>query len=135
RDERRAVDAAEHLPAFVPAPVGAGNRVQLERLDAAGRWAVRAPAQVDERAVAVERDRFPPLVPDEVLDQLDLVGLVLAPKALDRLTRGELGALERLVGLDVSGHLLLDPPELVLRRPEAVRELEVVVEAALDRRA
>ena len=42
-----------------------------------------------------------PLVAHQVLDQLDLVGLVLGPEALDRLVGGDLGALEPLVRLDV----------------------------------
>ena len=45
----------------------------------------------------------------------------------------ELAALERLVCLDVLGHPLLDPGQVLLART-AVRELDVVVEAVVDRR-
>ena len=45
----------------------------------------------------------------------------------------QLAALERLVGLDVLGHPLLDPGQVLLARA-AVRELDVVVEAIGDRR-
>ena len=83
----------------------------------------------------VDADGLDALVLDQVLDQLDLVGLVLAQVALDRLAGGDLGALERLVGLDVLAHLRLDLLEVALVDRDAGRELEVVVEAVGDRRA
>ena len=49
--------------------------------------------------------------------------------ALDRLAGGYLGALERLVGLDVLTHLGLDALEVALVDADAGRELEVVAEA------
>ena len=48
---------------------------------------------------------------------------------------GDLGALEGLIGLDVSRHPLLDSLQVRLGGPEPIRELEVVVEAVLDRGA
>ena len=96
---------------------------------------MRAAAEVGERAVAIQRDGLDALVADQVLDQLDLVGLVLGAEALDRLGGGELRPLERLVGGDVLAHRGLDPLQVGLARALAVRELEVVVEAAVDRRA
>ena len=134
-EERGAVDAGEHLPRLVAAPVGPGDRAQLEGLDPPGGRTVRAATQVDEGAVPVQRHRLDPLVGLQVLDQLDLVRLVLGAKPLDRLVGADLGALERLVGLDVGRHPLLDPLQVRLRWTRAVRELEVVVEAVLDRRA
>ena len=74
------------------------------------------------------------LVADEVLDQLDLVVLPLANEALERLADRDVLAHEPLVGLDVLAHLRLDRLEVVLRERHALRELEVVVEAVLDRR-
>ena len=68
----------------VAAPVRAGEREQLERLDPAGVGRVRAAAEVGERPVRVERDGLHAVVADEVLDQLDLVGLVLGAEALER---------------------------------------------------
>ena len=133
--ERGAVDAGEHLAVGVAAPVGAGDAGELERLRAAGVGRVRAAAEVEEVAVRVEADRLDALVLDQVLDQLDLVRLVLAQVAVDRLAGGDLRALERLVGLDVLAHLRLDLREVVLVDRDAVRELEVVVEAVGDRRA
>jgi hypothetical protein len=67
------------------------------------------PRQRSSNAVAVERDGLRPLVPDQVLDQLDLVVLPLLPEELNRFPRRQLAALEGLVGLDVLGHPLLDP--------------------------
>jgi hypothetical protein len=92
-------------------------------------------AQVLEWPVAVQRHRLDALVADQILDQLDLVRLALVPELLDRLIDRQLAALERLVGLDVGAHPLLDPGQVLLTRPLAVRKLEVVVEAVLDRRA
>ena len=51
-----AVDPLQHLVARVPAPVGAGDLGELERLQLAGRGHVRAAAQVHPVALAVEAD-------------------------------------------------------------------------------
>src|SRR5207237_2864688 len=91
-------------------------------------------AEVDERPVAVEGDRLDALVADEVLDQLDLVRLVLLEEPLERLGGRYVGALEALVGLDVLAHAGLDALEVALADGHALRELEVVVEAVVDRR-
>ena len=93
-EESRAIDPAEHRPALVAAPVGAGNRGELDRLDALGRRAVGAQAEVREGAVAVERNGLDPLVANQVLDQLDLVGLIFGLEALERLVRGHVGPLD-----------------------------------------
>ena len=135
REEGGAVDAGQHLAALVAAPVGAGERAQLDRLDPAGRGTVRAAAEVLEGPVAVERDRLDAFVADKILDQLDLVVLALGPEDLDRLGDRDVAARELLVGLDVGAHRLLDPLQVVLGDPDVRRELEVVVEAVLDRRA
>ncbi len=71
---------------------------------------------------------------DEVVDQLDLVVLALGEEALARLRDGHVLALERLGGLDVRAHALFDLREVRLGERGAVGELEVVVEAVLDRR-
>ena len=92
-----------------------------------------AAAEVDEGVVAVQGDRLDPLLPDQVLDQLDLVGLALGSEALDCLRRGELAALEALVRLDVGSHPLLDPLQIGVGGSEAVGEVKVVVEAVRDR--
>src|SRR5262249_24429585 len=132
-EERSPVDAGEHLAGLVAAPVGTGERGELERADPAGGGPVVAAAEVLERPVPVERDRLSAVVADQILDQLDLVVLTLVTEVLDRLLGGKLAALEGLVRLHVLAHALLDPSQVLLARV-AVRELDVVVEAVLDRR-
>ena len=135
REEGRPVDPGQHLAALVAAPVGAGERAELDRLDPAGAGPVRAAAEVLEGAVAVQRDGLDALVADEVLDQLDLEVLALAAEDLDRLGDRHVAALEGLVGGDVLAHRRFDPLEVLLGDARPVREVEVVVEALLDRRA
>ena len=112
REEGGAVDPGQHLAVLVAAPVGAGDRVELDRLDPPGRGAVRAAAEVLEGAVAVERDGLDAFVRDQVLDQLDLVVLVLGLEDLDRLGDRDVAAGELLVGGDVGAHRLLDRLEV-----------------------
>ncbi len=57
-EERSAVDTREHRPGRVTAPVGARDRLQLERADAAGARRVRPAAEVGERAIRVQRHRL-----------------------------------------------------------------------------
>ena len=108
---------------------------ELDGADATGGRGMRASAQVGEGPVRVERDGVHAVVADEILDQLHLVRLVLGPEALQRLLRRDVLAQERLVGLDVLAHALLDARQVVLGQADPGRELEVVVEAVVDRRA
>ncbi len=140
-EEGGAVDAREHGALGIPAPVGAGDGLQLERTDGLRARRVRAAAEVGERAVGVQRDalQWPWRVAvlrrgDEVVDQLDLVVLTFAGEALARLPGRHVAALEWLGGLHVSAHALFDLREVVLGDAHALRELEVVVEAVGDRR-
>ena len=71
---------------------------------------------------------------DQILDELDLVVLALAAEALERLLDRDVLARERLVGGDVLAHLRLDGLEVGVGEADAVGEVEVVVEAVLDRR-
>jgi hypothetical protein len=80
-EERRAVDAGEHLAVGVSAPVGPGDRLQLDCADALRARRVRPAAEVCERAVGVKRDRLDAFVADQVLDELDLVVLVFGLEA------------------------------------------------------
>ncbi len=91
-------------------------------------------AEVLEGTVAVERDGLDAFVADEVLDQLDLEALVLGAEDLDRLADGDVAAGELLVGADVLLHRRLDLRQVLLGDLCSGRELEVVVEAGLDRR-
>src|SRR2546427_9099493 len=68
--ERRAVDAGEHLAVAVAAPIGARDLHQLERIaDLGGRGHVRAAAEVEPVALAVDPDR---LAFRDRIHQLDL---------------------------------------------------------------
>ena len=128
RIERRAVDPRQLRVALVAAPVRAGEAGQLQRLDRLRVLEVRAAAEVGEVALRVEGDR-----PVGGVDELDLVGLPLLGEdaagllGVDLLAR-PLAALRELpldLGLDLLQVLLAD----------RLGELEVVVEAVLDRRA
>ena len=134
----RAVDALEHRALLVAAPVRAGRAEQLERADLARARHVRAPAQVDERTVPVERRRGHRRAVAlggglEVVDDLDLERLV----ALDEDRPGGLGRLfaelERVVGRDRFAHPRLDGRQVV--RGQRPGQQEVVVEAVGDDRA
>jgi hypothetical protein len=95
----------------------------------------RATAEVLEGAVAVERDGLDPFAGDQIADQLDLVVLALALEDLDRLGDRHVAALEGLVGLDVGAHRRLDLLQVGVADLHILREVKVVVEAVLDRRA
>jgi hypothetical protein len=68
-------------------------------------------------------------------DQLDLEALVLGAEDVERLPHRDVAAGEVLVGGNVLLHRLLDLRQVLLGDPHVGRELEVVVEARLDRRA
>ena len=55
-EEGGAVDALEHLAVGLPFPVGAGDGEELERPDLAGMRNVRAAAEIDELALAIEAE-------------------------------------------------------------------------------
>ena len=127
RVEERAVDALEHRVVLVAAPVGPGDAHQLEAPHLAGASRRAGPGR-GRRTRPGGRGR--PLVLDPV-DQLDLVGLV--GEKLARLVFRDLRRLERDVGVDAGAHLLFDHRQVLGRK--RARELEVVVEAGIDRRA
>ena len=74
-----AVDALEHLVARIAAPVGAGHLRELEGLELAGGGHVRAAAQVDPVALAVEADLL------FLRDAGDDLGLVVLAESLEEL--------------------------------------------------
>ena len=126
-EERRPVDPRQLRVLLVAAPVGAGERGELERLDRRRGLQVRAAAEVGEVALGVERDRALGGV-----DELDLVLLALGREPRPRLVGRDLLALPGAPLGELALHLGLDRLEVgvVDRR----REVEVVVEAVLDRR-
>ena len=125
-----AVDALEHRPRLVAAPVGAGGVQQLERPELPRGAEVAAATQVLERAVPVEADRRP-LRLVEVVDDLDLERLAALLEQPDRLGPRQIHrVLERQVGGLLLAHLGLDLLEVGGR--QRARQVEVVIEAVLD---
>jgi len=91
---------------------------------------VRAATEVQKLPLPVERDRG--LIFQTVFDVLDLERLPQLAAELDRPGPRLLDPLERLILLDDLGHFGLDVGEILLGdRP---LELEVVIEAVVDRR-
>ena len=144
---RGAVDALQLRVLLAPPPVRRRGPGQLERRDVPGGRQVRPAAEVLPRQRAVLAD----VVVDGELaaadlglgalgrsrrsaaleaDQLELVGLGRELGA--GVVVGDLAAHERLPLLDDLLHLLLDGGEIV--GGERRRDVEVVVEAVLDRR-
>ena len=72
--ERGAVDALELRILFVAFVIGAGHVRELERADVAGAHDVRAGAEIDEFAVAIERDRFALRECSAMMSSLNLLG-------------------------------------------------------------
>ena len=128
REERRAVDPRQLRVVLVAAPVRAGEARQLDRLDRLRVLEVRAAAEVGEVTLRVERD-----VALGRVDELDLVVLALLGEELLRIVARDFAALPRAALLQLALDLRLDLLERVLA--DRLRELEVVVEAVLDRRA
>ena len=130
--ESDAVDALEHLAVRVAAPVGgvAGGQLDAVALDAAGGVEVGACAEVGELALLIEADGR---ILGQVVDELDLKGLVLFLHELDGLGARQLKALELELFLADLAHLGLDLAE-VLRR-EGERGEQVIIETVVDARA
>ena len=125
REERGPVDPRQHRALGVPAPIGAGGRLQREGLDRGGARRVRTTAEIGERAIGVERDRLHVAVAHQIVDQLHLVRLILSDEALARRRHGEILTHERLGRLDVLAHLRLNRGEVVLGDRHTRREVEV----------
>ena len=126
-EERRPVDPGQLRVVRVAAPVGAGERGELERLDRRRVLQVRAAAEVGEVALRIERDRAL-----GGIDELDLVRLALGLEPGAGLVGRDLLALPRASLGQLTVHLGLDRLEVGV--VDRGREVEVVVEAALDRR-
>ena len=130
--EGHGVDTLEHLAVAVAAPIGAAALGQLDgiTLDAAGGVQVGAGAQVHELALLIKRDVG---IGGQVVDQLDLVGLLLLLHEGNGLLPGQLEALQLQLFLADLAHLRLQSVQMLLGKVEG--GVEVVVEAALDGRA
>ena len=127
RVEGRAVDPRQLRVLLVAAPVRAGEAGELDSLDRRRVLEMRPATEVGEVPLRVERD-----LALRLARELDLVWLLFALEACDRLLARELLARPRTALRDLPAHLLLDRFEVGLR--DRLRELEVVVEAVGDRR-
>jgi hypothetical protein len=121
----RAVDALQHRPLFVAAPVGPGHGEEFQWPDLARGGHVRSPAEIEEMALLIGRDD---LVRGQPFDQLDLVRVV-GENAQRLLARDDL-AHERRVLLLIGGHTPLDLLQIFWR--QGAGEIEVVIEPMLD---
>ena len=126
-----AVDAAEHAVAVVAAPIGAGGAHQLEGgADIAGAAHMRATAEVDPVALAVEGDGF---AGRQVADQFGFVGFALVLEEGDGVFARQHAAFKGGVAGDDLAHFGFDGGEIV--GGERHFGGEVVIEAVFDRRA
>ena len=128
RVERRAVDARELRVLRVAAPVCAGQRRELDGLDRIGALQVRTAAEVDEISLLVQRNRA-----FGIVDELDLVGLAVCLEAHAGRIPIDRRALPGAALLDLAVDLILEALEVLVR--DRLGEVEVVVEAVVDRRA
>ena len=126
-EERGAIETLELLVLFVSEPVGAGERGELECLDARGRWDVGAAAEVSEGAVFVERDGFAFF--GEALDEVDLHELAVCGVVGEGLVAGFFDALELFVAGDDFGHAGFDGGEVGLGEGDFA--VDVVEEAVV----
>src|SRR5215211_628015 len=118
-----AVDAGEHRVLLVAAPVGSGDVLQPEGPELAGARNMRTAAQVEEVALAVDRD----VVVLQVVDDLQLVRVV--PVEIFDFGLRDFLALYGQVSLDDLAHPLLDARQILVR--DAPVDLDVVEEAVL----
>ena len=113
---------------------------ELDRANVAGAHEMRTRAEVGELAVAVERDRF---VFRNILNDIELELGCHAARGEgcqfstlghgEGVRAGNLDTLKDMVGLDLAFHLLLDAGKVLRGYP--MRQLQIIVEASLDRGA
>ena len=138
--ERRAVNALKLRICFVAFVIRAGDVGELERADVSRAHHVRPGAEIDELAVAVERNLF---VRRNVFDDVELEFAGLGSFAqsgepaffseLERFVPRNFDPFERMVRFDFVFHLGLDLFEIIGR--DAVGKIDIVIKAVLHRRA
>ncbi len=127
RREERAVDALEHRPVLVAAPVSARDMGQFECTELARALGVPSSAEILELTVAEVADGWV----FDVVDQFELVRLTGEDAA--RLVLRDLLSDDGKISLDRDTHPLLQRLKVV--RCEWPWQVEVVVEAVFDRRS
>ncbi len=127
--ERGAVDALELRILFIAQPVRTGNTHHLERAHAPGGWHVRSAAEVEEVAVAIERDVLAGL--GELRDEVHLHEVALLLVAPQRFFVRDVLVAEGFVARDHLCHLRFDGDQIVRR--EGLLAQDVVKEAAVRR--
>ena len=128
---RGAVDALQHRVVLVAAPVGPGDAHQLERRDEPCVLDVRAEAQVLPAVVAEDADGFAAAFGCfDAFDDLDLERLIR--ESFQPFVARQRLVLELLLLGDDLPHLRVDRVEIFGR--ERAADVEVVIEAVLDRR-
>ena len=132
-EERGSVDALQLFVALVAAPVDAGHPQQLDRAKPAGVGDVRAAAEVDEIAGAIDPDLL--YLVAHAVDDVDLEGLVKITEEPACIVPRHHLAFEGDPPLGQLLHPGLDPGEILLHEARAIREAEVVEEALLRGRA
>src|SRR5262249_14625461 len=128
------VDARHHHVVGVSAPICAGKALQLERVarNLLRGADMRPLAHVEERTVAIERQRIEMLFVEEFDRVFALVRLFHVAESRERGVARQLFMVEALALLEDLAHALLDLREILFG--ERRRQYEVVVKAVLDRR-
>ena len=137
--ERGAVNALKLRILFVALVVRAGNGGQLECADVSRAHHVRPGAEIDEIAVAIERNFF---VGRNVFDDVEFEFAGLGTFAqrgepaflseFERFVSRNFDSFERMVRFDFVFHLGLDLFEIIRR--DAVGKIDIVIKAVLHRR-
>ena len=124
--EGDAVDTGQHLVVLVAAPIGAGDRGQLDRLDEARVRQVRPAAQVGKITVRVEADR----TVLEGADQFHFIFVALFRVSVECLGLRHFTAGNGLLTPGELFHFLLDLGQV--RLGNGHRRIDVVIEPVLD---
>ena len=127
--EQCAIDPLQLRSGLVAAPIGSGHVGQTEGADLLGRLDVTTTAQIGEIGVCTDTELV--RLGGELVDQLLLERLIA--EAFPRLLNRDLSPDKAMI----APHLFAHPPLNVgqIFRSQRTRQIEVVVEAGIDRRA
>ena len=121
------VNALQHLVVLITLPISAGALGQFERLNGTRAEEVRACAKVGKFALFVEADNS---ILGELLDQLNLIGLVFFLHQGNCLGSGKLKALDFEVFLNDLLHFTLDCLECICAKRNL--GVDIIVVAIVD---